>query len=418
MKYVSWLISLGFALILTIPGKSTPIPPVEKGIIDLRFGDLSKKTALSGNWFFYDSELLNLSQCKLREGSLVEFPKVWNEIRESESGVGYGTYFITILANPEKQFSLQIPQLYSSYALFVNNQLLAGNGKVGTTKETSIPQWLPQTVDLPLGDSLFIVLHISNFHHHKGGVKENIYIGPSLELSANHSLAITSVFAESGILIILALGTLVVLYVRAESKKTIFYFAMLCVSWALRSLFSNLYPAITVYPDFNWNTMIKIEYITLYLTMIWGILFLARLLPNESNKPIKYTLVSVNIFFTVFTIFTDPIIFTRWLNIYIIMAGVLIVYGLIVIIVALLNERIGVWLLVTSIFLGLSIFSYDVLSFEGIFEYHPMVFSVGYIIIFILMNLALLYHLKIFKGRGASNALTFDDLYKDQGFKY
>jgi hypothetical protein len=62
--------------------------------------------------------------------------------------------------------------------------------------------------------------------------------------------------------------------------------------------------------------------------------------------------------------------------------------------------------------LGLILFGYDMVVFEGYFQYYDAVlFSVGYIVIFLLMAVVLFYHLKIFKGDGASGTLTFDDLY-------
>ena len=85
---------------------------------------------------------------------------------------------------------------------------------------------------------------------------------------------------------------------------------------------------------------------------------------------------------------------------------------------ALLNERAGVWYLVFSLVLALILFSYDMFVFEGFFHYYnALLFSVGYIIIFLLMGIALFYHLKIFKGDGASGTLTFDDLYSTESVK-
>jgi hypothetical protein len=393
-------------------------PPVDKGVLNLQQESFEEKISLNGHWLFFEQQLLTPAQCQQQRGSVVHFPQTWNSLRSDGTGTGYGTYFLKIIAPASRALALEVPQLYSSYTLWVNNEVAGQNGKVGTSAQNSTPQWLPQVVNLPLADTLLIALQISNFQHHTGGVKEPLFIGERELMHRKHKLAIQSVFLEVILLTVLAFGTLLFLYVRAESKKIIFYFSMLCLSWAIRSLVSNLYPAIQLVPDFNWSIMVKIEYVTLFFTMIWGILFLSRLFPNESHKPIKYTLVTINSLLIALTILTQPIFFTQWLNLYLILCGVLLIYAMIMIVIALLNERVGVWLLVSSIFLGLLVFSYDVLSFEGVFQYYPVVFSISYIAIFSLMNIALLFHLKIFKSRGTSNALTFDDLYKDQGFKY
>ena len=81
---------------------------------------------------------------------------------------------------------------------------------------------------------------------------------------------------------------------------------------------------------------------------------------------------------------------------------------------ALINERLGANFLTISVLLGVGIFGYDVFAYEGFFTYNPIVFSAGYIIIFTLMAVVLLLHLNIIKSKAkASGGLTFDDLYKD-----
>src|SRR5688572_25783326 len=165
-------------------------------------------------------------------------------------------------------------------------------------------------------DSLSIVLQISNFYHSKGGAKEPIYLGKADMVQRHHSVSVNSSLAESIILTILGLSFFVIYYVREEKKKITFYFSLFCINWAIRAIFSNTYAFTSFFPDFNWGVMIRIEYMTLFLMMIWAILFLARLFPNESSKTIKYILVGVNCVFIAVTVISSPAFFTQWLNIY------------------------------------------------------------------------------------------------------
>lgn len=383
------------------------VPLVERGMLDLRTWNVNEhKVALTGYWNYFENELVSDSIQKT--GSLSQFPQLWNE------GVHYATYQLTILLPPNSQnLSLEIPQLYNSYQLFVNGQPLAANGKPGTSRETTTPQWLPQTVSFQhSGDTLSILLHVANFYHNKGGSKDPIYIGSSEVIQQYQSVIINSKKAEAIILMLLGFSFFAIYYIREERKKITLYFSLLCFSWAIRSIFPDNYLFTSYFPDFNWAIMVKIEYITLYSTMIWSILFLSRLFPNESSNIIKYSIVGLNCVFLIVTIVFPPIIFTQWLTVYLAVAGILIFFAFTIVIRALIHERTGVWFLVACLFLGIVLFSYDIFVYEGFFTLpNPIFFSIGYITIFAILGITLLYHLKIFKGDGASGTLTYEDLY-------
>jgi hypothetical protein len=182
----------------------------------------------------------------------------------------------------------------------------------------------------------------------------------------------------------------------------------------VRSLFSNLYLGISYFPDFDWAVMVRIEYVTLYLTMIWAILFLSQIFQYEANIFFKYALVFCNLLFTVFTLSTSPALFTQWLNFYLLASAVLLLYGGFTVIRAWVNERVGSGLLTISIILGLNIFAYDIFVYEGFSSYDPFIFSLGYMTIFVLVSWALSMHLGLIKSKPSpATRLTYDDLYKD-----
>jgi hypothetical protein len=125
-------------------------------------------------------------------------------------------------------------------------------------------------------------------------------------------------------------------------------------------------------------------------------------------------LVTANIFFLVFTVFAAPLTFTRWLTVYLSVAGITLVYAIIIILRALMFEQPGVWPLVTSIFLGILLFGYDMIGYQWPFAFNVIITNVGYIVIFVLIMIALLIHLDILKiDKGPGSILTYKDLYKD-----
>jgi hypothetical protein len=403
-----------FSQILLIVLASLPAS-AQHVLQDIRHVDLKKtRVALGERWYFFENQLLSPLEASLSTGKLEELPKTWNEDREAGGGQGFGTYQLRVLLpNDVKNLAVEMPQVYSSYALWINNQLIASNGTVGTTPETSKPQWMPQTVSFTNpGDTVWVTLQVSNFQHHKGGVKDPIYLGSSELLQRQRSMATAGNVIESSALALLGVAFLLTYLLKAR-KAVVLYFALLCLTWALRVGFSNLYIFISYMPDFNWYAMIKIEYFTLFFTQIWAILFLSRVFPKEQNKILKYVLVGSNSFFVAYALLASPVSFTHWIPVYLTFIGFLLLYGTVLVLRAWVNERAGSTYLTFSILLGILIFGYDVFSYEGLFAYNAIIFSAGYISIFTLMGIVLLVNLGIIKSKGESSSrLTYQDLFK------
>jgi hypothetical protein len=389
-------------------------PIANHGILDARDFDFSSgRLNLTGTWIMYDNQLFDPHQIKGNTGVQTTFPELWNERRDS--GLGAATYQLTVLVTGGKDFAVDIPQLYSSYRLWVNGQLTAENGVPGMTAEETVPQWLPKTVVITAGgDTLDFVLQIANFSHHKGGCKDPIYLGDSSSLMSQATLSMISKFAECAMLFILG-AVFLIIYIMREFKKVVIYFSLLCFTWSVRSLFSNDYGFIYLFPDFSWDLMVRIEYITLYLTMMWAILYLVRVFRNEASDLVKYLLVTLNGAFLAYTVFATPIEFTMLLPVYLVTSGIVLLYGAGIVLLALINERAGATFLTISVVLGLIIFSYDIFTYEGLFSYNSLLFSAGYVVIFVLMGLALLIKLEIIKStKKRITMLTYKDLYGDQ----
>lgn len=406
------VLSLVLAVFLVTAGfsQSTPHP----GVIDASSFDFRQsRLNLSGTWLWYDGRLLQPDQKNNPDLLPVEFPGIWNDRRSNNSGQGYATYFLTVIIPLQtEELAFDLPDIYSSYILFVNGVEITRNGTPGTTKQATVPQWRPHVAPVRAkNDTLNITLQVANFNHHKGGVKEPILLGSSSAFAQKEFISTTGKLAGVGLLVILAI-VFVIVWLRSGRKREVIYFSALCLTWAVRSLFSNDYLFISFFPGFSWNAMVRIEYICLYLTMIWAILFLCRLFKNEGNQLVKYLLVSFNAGFAVYTMLSEPADFTRLLPLYLGTAGVLLVYGAGVVLVALINERRGATWLTMSVLLGLAIFSYDLFAYEGWFSYNTLVFSAAYLVIFIMTGFALLLHLEIIKStRTTTTMLTYKDLY-------
>jgi hypothetical protein len=387
---------------------------VRKGIADIRNYNFQENgpLELSGEWEFYMSQFLapaDFTNETRHAKDYVDFPSVWNN-SSGPQNFGFATYRLTVLVDRNEHLALYVPHAYSSYKLWANGTEISINGLVGKSRESSIPKWLPLTVNLAQGvDTLNLVLQISNFHHAIGGIRKPFVIGRHDEMLFRNAVAM-----NSNIVLIGGLAGMSVIYLFVfllYRSNSVVLFAMMSLVWGIRAAFSNQYVAIKYFPNFPWELAVKIEYISLFLIMVVAMLFIGSLFKEDVNTVFKYLFCSCNLIFVGVTLVVDASTYTQFLPVYLSFAAVLIVYIVYVLIRAVVYDRQSVWLIISCVFLGVIIFSYDLVSYQGFATYNPIITSFGYLAMFVLMAIALLFQVGIFKRSATTNMLTYEDLY-------
>jgi len=382
-------------------------------MLDLREWDFQQGyVSLDGEWELYMSELLTPEDLVKRHDlvrDFVNFPGTWNET--SNRSDGYATYHLKIILKSPQPLAIELPHFYSNYSLWINNTLVASNGTVGRSKSTSHPQWLPQTVLYDVAnDTLNVVVQISNFHHAKGGIRESIRVGLRSDLQFKRKISVAANTILCGALMVIGFIFVATFFFKGEVSAILF--AAMCFTWAVRQGFSNLYIFTAAYPDFPWEIAVKIEYITLYLMMVWATVFVSSVFQEDSSNIFKYLFVGCNLIFVIFTVFVQASTYTQFLPAYLSFAVVLLLYIVYVLIRAVVYERQAVWLMVGCLMLGVVVFSYDIISYEGLTSYNSMIIFSGYFVMFILIGVGLSIRYGFIKrAAGRRDVLTYDDLY-------
>jgi len=405
-----------FFVFVLLSGMSIAQTKADFGLLDARQWKFEEeRLPLTGRWTCFEDQLLTPPECATAKSIYINFPSLWNDSRRDGSGQGVATYTLNILV-PDSidHFSLEIPQLYSSAQLWINGKLLTSIGKVGDTKKKTTPQWINKIVTFTeRSDTLQLVLQIANFHHSKGGMKNPIFLGTPKQIQRHWSWELGANLADIVLVFLEGLAFLII-YLNRRSKKVVLFFALLCLTWAVRAAFSNLYPITYFFPGFNWKLLVKIEYLTLYGGVLWSILFLNALFKNISKQIIAYLLVVINIFFVVFTLVTSPVVFTRYVNVYLTVAAITVAYGGIIIIQALIYEQVGAWFLLLSLLMGVVVFGYDIAAYENTAGYNIILLHGAYLLMFMLVTIGLLLHLDILKTKfGQRDILTYNDMFGD-----
>jgi hypothetical protein len=415
MKLARGLIVFFFLAGTAFPAAGQSRPLAKAGVLDARAWNFQKhRLPLNGYWKIFNSALISPGESLPHSGSDYFFPSTWNSARSDDSGQGFATFFLKILVPDTSQaWSVDVPPLYSSCKLWINGEEVIAVGRVDSVKERCRPQWIfKQGAFRTSADTLQIILQIANFHHDKGGIKDPIYLGIASMAESTGSWTLRSDLVESGVLLLLGLTFLI--FFVFQRKAVILYFALLCLTWSVRSVFSGLYPITHFDPDFDWFLLVRIEYGTLFLGVIWAALFLSDLFSAFSSKGFTYVLVGINVLFILFASVTTPLVFTPWVTLYLAVAAIVVVYAIILVVRALLSEQAGAWFLLASIITGIVIFGYDIVAYQLSF-YNFVFLNIGYLVIFLLTAVALLFQVEVFKSRYQKrNVLTYKDMFGDR----
>lgn len=394
---------------------------VIKGKSDLRDWDVKENpvVSLDGNWNFYWNSLYSWKESMVQDGSFVIFSRPWNEqVIEGKElpGKGYATYTAELFLPKSMvngNLAIEVPAVYNAHALWVNDQLVSTNGEVGTSEEEMVPEWRPRTVKIDVNnDTLRLVFHVSNFQTARGGPASAIRIGATediMQTAKVHTISTTLLIAFFFLLSFIFL--IVFLITRS---LTLLYFSGLTLAFAVRFMFSDTYP----YYNFNlqvpWETAVKIEYMSVSLIVIFGVLFISSIYPIEFKRPVRISFLVVHLILIFFILLAEPGILTQLLFLIQICALAFLVYVIYAIIRALVYERAGAWVST----LGIVIFTlagiYNLFTFLYFIELNRIVIHSCYTIAVMLNAFSLWYRTPVQIKQEEQNILRYSDLYNTE----
>ncbi|MFM9839276.1 MAG: 7TM-DISM domain-containing protein [Cyclobacteriaceae bacterium] len=399
---------LGLALLLTLTNFAQEGKPIG-GVLDLRSWDFtaSPKISLDGEWKFYWNELLTQQEAQKKpETFLVSFSIPWNEQQGRQlPAEGYATYTLQIyLPKNAPKLVVEVPPFYNSYQLSINENIVAENGKVGINKNSSIPYWRTTLNEIKSDtDTLNLILHISNFHHSRGGANMPIHLGTSDSL--HNSFTISDWVIKTLCVALLIMSLFFLFYSR--NKKTALYFSAVCFSWLVRVLFSSNY----FFHDFvevPWVWAVRLEYFSFISTAIFGALYIGSLYRQDSPVILKYFLVIVNTAFIFLILISSPATFTEFVWLYLAVALLTVVFALFVVLRALVYDRAGVGFSVVGFIFLAAMFGYNIIAYLENFDVNTIIFYGGFLIAFVLQGYAMHYRTT---HPDKSDILTMEDLY-------
>jgi signal transduction histidine kinase len=368
-------------------------PAVKNGWIDLTATNLTGSyVALEGSWYYYHQQLITPSDT-IKPDGFIAYPKKWNELQwqgKSLPALGYASYAVHIVL-PKKRgrLALFVPDVYTSFKLFANDELILANGVSGTTKSTTTPHWMNVTVPLNIQtDTVTLLIQIANFSHAKGGPYKNILLGDKQYLSLLYNRNQAADFLLAGCLFMGGLFFFS-LFIFGKRDKATLYFSLFSMMYSYRAIGSSDYALHSFFPTIDWIITTRLEYITLFLSIIFLVQYIRHLYPKEAHHTLLKILGAVCVAFAAFALLAPSVWFTTIINPFLVVMFLCIIYTPFVFIAAAKKKRVGSRYALISIAVLLLVFLLINLQYFGIFVPEKPVILFGYIAFFFLQAMIL-----------------------------
>lgn len=325
--------------------------PAEKGMVDLRTWDFNRDgpADLSGQWAFYWKQLVmdDGETNKWMPSEFIDVPGIWNGRIESGraiSGDGYATYRLRVLL-PEgtggKRLALKVRDMGTAYSLFINGSVAGSGGIVAESADRSSPGYWPDVVEADMaGDRVTITIHVSNYHHRKGGAWEPVLLGPPAMVRDIRERNCARDFFLFGSIFLMGAYHLVLFSLRKKDLPYL-YFGLFCLLIASRVPVTGEYFAVRMVPSASWETIVAAEYLSFYAGVPVFFLFVRTLFPAEFSRKALACIVAAGILFSGAVIVLPPRVYTHTMRPYQVLSAVVCLYGLSVLVRALVRNREG-----------------------------------------------------------------------------
>ncbi len=327
------------------------IPRAKKGALDLSAWNFKKSgpVALNGEWEFYWKEDVRpgktVTAYSPRENKYISVPGIWNGFPSGEgpiSGKGFATYHLKISVNPrETGLAFRFIDIATAFTAYVNGQRILSVGDPGQSAATTTPRFHPQVVDLPLlSPEIDLLILVSNFHHYKGGIWEEIVLGNSEEVRKLRETKLVFSLFLLGAILLMGLYHLA-LFLNHKSDRSSLYFGLFCLAICMRILTTGERYLIQVFPDFPWTVLMRLSYLSFYIAVPLFALYVKSIFSQEVENKIIFPVLLVGAAFSVFVIFAPTAFYTHTVQLYQAFTVLVFLYGFYVIIRAGRRKRQG-----------------------------------------------------------------------------
>ena len=350
-NYTNFCLLFILSLFFSCKQSDNYTPLAKDGYLDLSDWDFEKNgvVTLDGAWEFYWNKLYTPQNFQrdslLQRTGYINVPGIWNQQIISGQvfpGKGYATYRLRIKLNRLHDIlAIKFTDASSSYKLWINNKMVASNGIVDSVSSQMKPQYLPMVRSFDAdSENIDLIIQVSNNLHCKGGLWASIKLGTQEQLTGERDFTAFYTIFLSGVFFFLFIYHLWIYFLRKREKAAL-WFGLLCLSLLFRNLLTGERFLYVLFPNFDLNIGLRLEYLPLILGPTLNAVFTAFLFPQEFPKKALRIILWLTAIETIIILFTPTWFFTDlliWFELTLIIKFILTIF---IIIKAVNNKRLG-----------------------------------------------------------------------------
>jgi len=369
-----------FFLILTVGSLSAE---VQNGVLDLSHWDGRRTISLDGEWHFSPRALSEQGSSEL------SVPGVWDKANKSANG--WGTYSLTILFSdtPPRDFALSVPAVNSAADIFWNQDKVLSIGRFGQTPELTVPQRKTDVVSLePQPGKNLLEIHVANWGDLNGGLTESFHVGTLKKLLSERSSGITLSVFLFGCLFVMGIyhwG----LFGHRPSDRSPLWFGFVSILLGVRGLvFGPIYLA-DLAPWLDWQTMMKLMYLTFSATALFFVLFIRDVFPKSTPRWfIPAGLLGAGLY-SLMNLFLPVAFYSPFLHPFQLYVGAMGIVVIVILVLAILHKEPGSILFLVGFLLFFATIVNDILK-TNFFIPTPYLSPMGLVIFLVFQSLVMI----------------------------
>lgn len=356
---LSWLLAVSILTYgLASGGVDAASPRAVAGALDLSTWEFPRQGVvhLAGEWEFYWQQLLDPSAFRRPDRpqptGLITLPGAWTGYPADTGPLpaeGFATYRLVVRLPASltsdrpggAPLALHFPWALTAYRLWLNGELLASNGTVGTAEDAMTPRFLPLTIPFSAeSPEVEIVAQVSNYMHRNGGLWNTPVLGTYPQMVRRETARVAVDLLVVGAVLLMAVYHLAVYSFLRESSASV-YIGLTGIVIALRTLVTSEHVLGRLLGGLPWGLEIRLEYITGYLFLITFLYFLRTLFPQETSKVAVGAGTLLGAFGVVLTVLAPVRLSSRFVAYYMLLFALFVVYSAVIFLVAASKGRDG-----------------------------------------------------------------------------
>lgn len=359
-------------LVLENKGGKTILPTPYNGTIDLSTWDFSEKgnIALDGEWAFYWNRFVSYENLTQDVPNMyVDVPNNWNRYKmngQSLPRIGYATYVLHVKTSlpADTQLGLMMDKFSSAYQLYVNDLLVASNGKIARTASQEVGQYKPQAVTFNIPAKEFdIMIRVSNYHFAKGGFTKRVLLGLGDEILNARYFTVGKAILLQGMLLITAIFFMAIYLFKREFTFSLYGACASLVGIIALDMIGEITIS-RIFSDVPFKYVILIWYSSSHWFIFLIILYFHEMFKTTFSHSIIWIAIFVYSVMQFIYIVTEPTFYGRFSNIVNLIDITFMLCVLISIGSAVRKGERDSWLHSTSVFIVILIYLHDILFFN------------------------------------------------------